>query len=191
MDAFSCPRCAVRLMVPEDLAGEFVACPECATLVPVPAAEERADAVRRGAPMLAAVGSGSTGSRSAGSSFDGLPERPSARSIATPVDVHDFLPRDPTDNGRIQPWRVGRWIGTGGAIVFGGAAVLLLCVVQGYRQITAAANAAVKPPVAFPRPALVIPPPPVWGRPVGNPRPAEAPRPPEPVPAPIVIGAGG
>ena len=186
MDAFSCPRCAVRLMVPADLAGEYVACPECATLVPVPD-NVRADAVRRGAPMLAGVGSGSTGS-----SFAGLPESPSERSIAIPVDVHDFLPHDPADNGRVQPWRVGRWIGMGGAIVFGGAALLFLCAVQGYRQIAAAANAAVKPPVAFPRPALVIPPPPVWARPVAHPRPvADAPRPPEPAPAPIVIGAGG
>jgi len=183
-------------MVPEDLAGEYVARPERAPVVPVPD-DVRADAVRRGAPMLAAVGSRSTGSGSAGSGSAGstlgdLPERPLGRSIATPVDVHDFLPRDPTDNGRVHPWRVGRWIGTGGAIVFGGAAVLLLCAVQGYRQITAAANADIRPPVAFPRPALVIPPPPVWGRPVAHQRPvADAPRPPEPVPAPIIIGAGG
>ena len=174
-------------MVPEILAGEFVSCPECATLVSVPAEQERLDAVRRGAPMMAAVGS-----ESANSHYDAPPAFFPGRAIATPVSIHDFLPRDPADNGRIHPWRVGRWIGMGGAVVFGGAALLLLCVVQGYRQITAAANAAVKPPVAFPRPALVIPPPPVWARPVALPRPAaEAPRPPEPVPAPILIGAGG
>jgi hypothetical protein len=175
-------------MVPEDLAGECVACPECATLVPVPQ-----DRVRRGAPMLAALGSGPEGTRPARSSFGALPERPSERSIAIPVDVHDFLPSDPTDNGRFEPWRVSRWVGTGGAIVFGGAALLLLCAVQGYRQITAAANAAIKPPVAFPRPALVIPPPPpIWAHPVVRSRPvADAPRPPEPMPAPIIIGAGG
>jgi hypothetical protein len=168
MDAFSCPSCAVRLMVPEDLAGAHVNCPECATRVPVPSPIAAADFVRHG----------------------GLPS--ADRSVPTPVGLHDFLPHDPTDNGRLQPWRVGRWIGTGGAIVFGGAALLLLCAVQGYKQIAAAANAAVKPPVAFPRPALVIPPPPVRARPVVLQRAAEGPAPPpEPAPAPIIIGAGG
>ena len=153
MDAFSCPRCAVRLMVPEDLAGSHVACPECATRVPVPSPIAAVDLVRREAPMDAVTRRG------------GLPA--SVPSLATSVGLHDFLPHDPADNGRLQPWRVGRWVGTGGAIVFGGAALLLLCAVQGYRQFAAAANAAVKPPVAFPRPAaLVIPPPPIWARPV-------------------------
>jgi hypothetical protein len=112
--------------------------------------------------------------------------------IATAVSIHDILPHDPADSGRMQPWRVGRWVGMGGAIVFGGAALLLLCAVHGYRQITEAANAAVKPPVAFPRPGvLVIPPPPARPRPVAFARVPEAPRPPEPPPpAPIIIGAG-
>jgi hypothetical protein len=171
MDAFSCPNCALRLMVPVDLAGTHVPCPECGASVSVPSPVQAFDF----APRTESV-----------SSFP---------SIATPVDICDILPRDPADDGRLQPWRVGRWIGTGGALVFGGAALLLLCAVQGYRQIAAAANEVVKPAaVGFPRPAFKIPPPPVRARPVGMPRPvaaADAPHPPEPPPAPIVIGGPG
>ena len=168
MDAFSCPSCALRLMVPVDLAGAHISCPECGTSVPVPSPVQAADVATR------------------------LDSR-SVASIATPVDIRDMLPHDPNDDGRLQPWRVGRWVGTGGAIVFGGAALLLLCAVQGYRQIAAAANEAVKPAaVGFPRPALVIPPPPVRARPVGMQRPvADAPARPEPAPAPIIIGGPG
>ena len=151
MDAFLCPNCAVRLMVPDQLAGTHIDCPECEARVAVPSDFDPERAVRRGSAPTATL------------------ERPVQVSTATSprlrteVDIHDMLPRDPTDDGRLRPWRVSQWIGLGGMIVFGGAALLLLCLVHGYRQIQAVADAAVKPPaaLAIPKAAVLIPPPPV------------------------------
>jgi hypothetical protein len=179
MDAFFCPYCAVSLVVPDQLAGTQIDCPECRTAVSVPHDFDPERAFRRGASR-------------AGTATLEMPATATLPSLRTEVGIHDMLPADPTDDGRFRPWRVTKWIGLGGVIVFGGSALLLLCVVQGYRQIQAAADAAVRPPaaVALPKGAIVIPPPPLRERPIVQPpAPVSKPRV-EPEPRPIIINGG-